>query len=145
MIEKPMPQDVLKFKTKFVAGLTLRQCIFLLLCGIVALFSYFFLFEGIQSGKIKIFCTALTVVPFGIVGFIEIMGQPFEVLAKDMLIDNFIAPAVRKKEYRHPELEKWEKDITNTYLNEEKVSDPKNKNNSNQIKIKKSKEYPGIK
>lgn len=151
MIERPIPQDVLKFKTKFVAGLTMRQCITLLVCGGLAIVGYGGLFSNIEAQKVRIICTALLIIPAAIVGFVEIMGQPFEVTAKDMLIDNVIAPAIRKKEYRHPELEKYEKDITGKYLlNSEEIMEESSKNKKGKkketvVKIKKSKEYPGMK
>lgn len=153
MIERPIPQDVLKFKTKFVAGLTMRQCMTLLICGALAILGYTGLFSDIEAQKVRIICTALLILPVAIVGFVEIMGQPFEVTAKDMLIDNFIAPATRKKEYRHPELEKYEKDLTGKHLqtsNLEELETPENntkkktKKKEKTIKIKKSQNYPGI-
>ena len=162
MIERPMPQDVLKFKTKFAMGLTMRQCIALVATGATAALGYFVLFSSIEAPKVRLICTALIAIPVAVVGFVEIMGQPFEVVAKDMAIDNFIAPAVRKKEYRRPEFEKFEKDITGEYLKKleaqngvvseafEELDGKKKKKKSSQssngkIKIKKSKEYPGMK
>lgn len=103
MIEVPIPHDILKYKSKFIANFTARQFVFLCLGAAAGIFSYFTLFKNVPGG---IYFTALIIIPFYLVGFITIFGQPFEKIAWNVLYDNFICPAKRCYEVHHPEYEK---------------------------------------
>lgn len=109
MIERPMPQDIMKFKAKMMMGLTGKQLLCVIIGAVLALIGYFTVGCHFKSNQLKIIISAIPAIPPLIVGFMPIMGMPFEKVAKPMLIDNFIAPAVRKKEIHHPGYEKWAK------------------------------------
>ena len=165
MIEVPIPHDILKYKTKFIANFTVRQFVSLCLGGAVGIFSYFFLFKDVPGGK---YLTALLIVPFFLVGFITIFGQPFEKIAWNVIYDNFICPAKRRYEVHHPEYEKLIRENTAETLasqeniskitaneSEEESADTKNKKKKaktksqskkkdKEKKVKKSKEFKAI-
>lgn len=169
MIEVPIPHDILKYKAKFVMNFTARQFISLCLGAAVGIFFYITFFRNIAGG---IYFTALTIIPFYLVGFITIFGQPFEKIAWNVIYDNFICPAKRCYEVRHPEYEKLIRENTAETLasqdniskivaseseEEEAIGAKDNKGKKNKIKakqqctkknkekkVKKSKEFKAI-
>lgn len=168
MVESPIPQDILKYKAKFVGNFSAREAAFLLAGGAAVAFSMFGLFGGIDDTTTRIVLSALPGVPFFLFGFVKPLGQPIEKIAGVLLYDNFVCPQTRKKEIRHPELEKYEKtrkwlvpearnegesvDEENNADAESKTKDKKAKSKKTQasgkkaeIKIKASKEFKGIK
>ena len=146
MIEVPIPHDILKYKSKFIANFTARQFVFLCLGAAVGIFSYFTFFKNVPGG---IYFTALTIIPFYLVGFVTIFGQPFEKIAWNVLYDNFICPAKRYYEVHHPEYEKLIRENTAEDLaSQENVgkitSDESEKETNADNKVKKSKEFKAI-
>lgn len=164
MIEKPMPQDILKFTPKAVAGLTIREAFFV---AIGALGS-FLLYPTVKSFMPDsnwdiILCTTVAiggVIPIAF-GFIKPYGQPLEKVLLLYIKENVLAPAHRYKEYRHPEMEKYEEllDVSeyaslSTEEEEEETSGKKKKpskksQNSQSVTtknvvVKRSREYKGI-
>lgn len=109
MVESPIPQDILKYKSKFIAGLSVRETV----CGAlgvgVSVYSYFVLFRELQSVDVRIGLSACLCLPFFLIGFIKLYDQPFEKLAVTLVMENFLYPPKRLKETRHPEFEKYEK------------------------------------
>lgn len=103
MIEVPIPHDILKYKAKFIGNFTARQFVSLCLGAAVGIFFYMTCFKDVSGG---IYFTALTIIPFYLVGFVNIFGQPFEKIAWNVLYDNFICPVKRCYEVHHPEYEK---------------------------------------
>lgn len=155
MIECPIPQDILKYKAKVVAGFALREAVCLTIgtiCGVLAFFNFAKYVDNItlKAGIIAIFA-----MPAFIVGFVKPLGQPFEKIAIAVIIDNFITPPKLLKEIRHPELEKYER-TRQWMLTEEfqegnaeggKKTSAKKKSSSKkntEIKIKPSKTYKAI-
>lgn len=145
MVECPMPQDILKYKNKFIANLSIRESV----CGFlgigVGLLSYFSWFSS-YSQNIKMLFSSLVILPFFLVGFVKLYDQPFEKFAPQMILENFIFPLKRYKEVSHPEFEKYEK--TRYWLQskeENSESTPGKKKSSQKVNIVKSATYVGIK
>lgn len=132
MIECQIPQDILKYKAKFIAGLTARQAVFGFLGIISGLGSYFTILSKIPSQP-RLWITAVIVLPFLLFGFIRPLGMSMEKAIAQIVIDNFIAPANRVNETIHPE---YEKQLS--------LLSPKKRENKSKT-IKKSKEYKSIK
>lgn len=108
MIECPMPQDILKYKSKFIANLSIRESI----CGFAGIgFGFIAYFSWFSSctANMRIFLSSLVILPFLLVGFIKLYDQPFEKVAPKMILENFVYPLKRYKEVGHPEFEKYEK------------------------------------
>ena len=151
MIECPIPQDILKYKSKFIAGLTARQAVCGFLGVVTGLSCYFTIFSNIPSQP-KMYITALIVLPFILFGFINPFGMPMEKALSQILIDNFITPANRINETIRPEYEKYKNGLLtlsedaqveeeiNNKGKKKKTSDKTNKKKP----IKKSKEYKSI-
>lgn len=108
MIEVNIPKDILRYKSKFIANFTVREIVCLSLGALSAVVGYNNLFASLP-GKGRMYAAALIAIPFFIVGFIKLYGQPFEKIAKVIIIDNLIYPAVRKNEIHYPEYEKYKK------------------------------------
>lgn len=160
MIESPIPQDILKYKTKFVGNLSMRESI----CGALGigfgLATYFLWTKNIEQQDLRTFISALVVLPFFLIGFMKLYDQPFEKLAGVIILDNFIAPLKRKKEVHFPEWEKYEKTLSfmvkkdkavDAEAEESEDASPKKKKKKKQkpkeekVKIIASTEYEGIK
>lgn len=109
MIERPMPQDIMEFKPKIMAGLTARQLIWGFVSGLITIIAYLTYGKSMGMGPLTIALCAVPAIPTALIGFVPIMGQPFEKVAVQVVIDNFIAPPIRKKEIHFPEYEKWRK------------------------------------
>ncbi len=172
MIERPIPQDVMKYKAKLIGNLSIRQCVAVVLCGVAAIPGYFLLGENMETPVMTMVMTAIPALPFYIIGFMPIMGLPAEQVAMPLLFDNFIAPAVRKKEIHNKEYERYCKlnydqlQIYNEKLRralasedgsleafsaemdkeeEENKKNKKKKKKNDKFKVTKSPEYKGIK
>lgn len=155
MIECQIPQDILKYKAKFVAGLTARQAVFGFFGVISGLGSYFTILSGVPSQP-RLYITALIVIPFILFGFINPFGMPMEKAIAQIVMDNFVVPANRLNETIHPEYEQYRKGqltLSNTQMEENEDDDNKDKkkktkksntNNKKTKTIKKSKTYKSI-
>lgn len=152
MVECPMPQDILKYKNKFVANLSIRESVCGALgvgCGLLGYFSWF----SAYSQNVKMLLSSFVILPFFLIGFVKLYDQPFEKLAPQMILENFIFPLKRYKEVGHPEFEKYEK--TRYWLiqkeeedaeQEETQGKKKNKKNTSQkVDVLKSATYIGVK
>ena len=109
MIECNMPQDILKYEAKFVGNFTMRQTIWggAGLAG--ALIGFFGFFSGIADVTTRIVSSATIAIPFFLIGFLKVYGQPVEKSVSAILMDNFIKPAKRPYKREYPMLTKWEK------------------------------------
>lgn len=157
MIERPMPQDIMKFQAKIMAGLSARQIIWGGIGVGVAIGTFFLLKGNVDtSTRNTILMSAVPALPFIFIGFGNIMGEPVEKVALPLAIDNFIAPATRKKEIHNPGFEKYEKKMPCELgtLEEELDENESKKKKSNKssirtstgaVKVIKSKDYIGIK
>lgn len=166
MIEANMPQDILKYKTKFIGNFSMRETV----CGgigiAVALWGYFGIFSSFSS-TVRMGGSACICLPFLLAGFWKPMGMTFEKALTTIVVDNFIAPAKRKYEVKHPDYIKYlqtgelpktaeelAKETAEAEAEEETGKKKKKKNkkqkeqkNSSQKKVKiiASKEYKAIK
>lgn len=155
MIERPMPQDIMKFKAKLMAGLTARQILWGGVSAGIALGTYFLLGDAaFATTQTRIIVSALPALPAFAIGFMPVMGMPLEKVAVPLVVDNFISPAIRKKEIKNPGYEKFRKSHYGEYLKSEADEEEqdtngkkkkKKKKNSAKYKCVKSQEYVGIK
>ena len=167
MIERPMPQDILKYKAKILGNFSGRNIIWGGISVAIIVAFFFIIGDRIESNPIKILVSAIPAIPTLLIGFMDIQGQPFEKVAIPIFIDNFLAPAVRKKEIHYPDYEKWckmnyterleyklsleaenstetnETDVDNKD-NKDKKKNKKDKKNT-KFKVIPSKDYVGIK
>ena len=149
MIEMQMPQNILKHKPKLVMGLNSRQLVFVAVAIGVALVGWFATKNtGLDTNSRIFIIGTFTLIPLAF-GFIQIQEQPLEKMGLVILRENFLAKSVRYKEYRHPELEKWEKDLNKSEFSansQDNGSKKKSssKNSSKDIVVKRSKNYRGI-
>ena len=152
MIEVVIPQDVLKHKAKFLGNLSTREVV----CGgsgiALALFMRFVVLTRVENQDTRLFLIALTVLPFVLVGFVPIYGQPFEKIALTMVLENYIYPMKRRKEVRFPEYEKFEKTRPWLFIEESEPEAPQNKKSKGtkgrakpqKVRIKPSEEYAEV-
>lgn len=155
MVECPMPQDILKRKSKFIANLSVRE-VCCAACGLaVGLLGYFSWFSGIEETTLRQGLTALCVIPPILIGFVKLYDQPFEKIAPTIVFDNFICPVKRKKETHFREFEKYEsthywikadpEEAENETDGSKKTKKKKKKPVSTKVIVKKSEQYIGIK
>lgn len=128
MIGLPLSQDVLKYEAKFALNLTTRKCICYGL-GAAALLTIFFLLPKTLTFTVKATISACIGIPFFLWGAIEIFGTKPEKVLLPIIIDNFIAPCVRKNEIHFSE-----------YDNKQRIIKTKKKKERAKI----SKEYKSI-
>lgn len=147
MIERPVPQDILKYKTKFAAGLSLREFGWGVGGVVVALICFFYIFAGISNMQTKAVISACFTLPFFLVGFVKIMDMPFEKAITQIFIENFIYPPIRKYEIHYPEMEKYKKKELEYMKSKESKDIPKTKaelKHKAGTKAVPSPDYPGI-
>lgn len=109
MIERAIPRDIMKHKSKMFAGMTGRQLLFIGLAILIGLVTFFTLTASLPIGKLRIILVAIpSIIPL-IFGFVTIQGQPLEKIGLDMLRDNVLTPVTRRKEIHYPEMEKYKK------------------------------------
>lgn len=150
MIERPIPQDILKYKQKALGNFSAREVIFggigviLMACGCLIWFS------DVENISYRALYSALPAIPFWLIGFVKIYNVPIEKCIGPLIIDNFWNPIKRKKEVHYPEYEKREK-TRYWLLEEDQLSISKKKKNKKNIPNNKkpicikSKEFVGIK
>ena len=108
MIEAPIPQDILKYKAKFIGNFSTRETICLGTGIIGSVAGYLTWFSGFENGTVRsslAFVCALIPIAFG---FIRPYEMPLEKAILYAVVENYIWPAKRLKETRHPEYEKYE-------------------------------------
>ena len=120
MIEAFVPQDILKHKAKFIASFSAREIISITLGGIAVIITNVgIITDSGASVDLRIFLSSFVSLPFLLVGFLKLYEQPFEKIAKNIFVENYLYPMKRKKETHHPELEKYEKTRAWMFLTEE--------------------------
>ncbi len=152
MIQCPIPNKMItQYKPKVVFGLTMRN----LICGALGIVAIFGIgFFGVCKNMAidnRAIVSAIFGIPFFVVGWGSLYGQPIERILPCIIWDNFFAPAVRKKEIHHKEMEEYEKTLK--FMMPKETSDDslgKKKKSSKQsapkkIKVKKSQTYKAIK
>lgn len=155
MVECPMPQDILKRKSKFIANLSVRE-VCCGACGVAfGLLGYFSWFKGIEAQNVRQMLSMLCILPFLLVGFVKLYDQPFEKIAPTIVFDNFICPVKRKKETHFREFEKYEstrywikpdpEEAEEETDDSKKAKKKKKKPTPAKITVKKSEQYIGIK
>ena len=109
MIECNMPQDILKYEAKFVGNFTMRQTIWGGAGIAAALAGWFFVFRNVNDTSLRIIYSALIALPFFLIGFVKIYGQPFEKFVGVFFWYNVLSPSKRPSITQFPEYEKWAK------------------------------------
>lgn len=153
MVEAPIPQDILKYKTKFIGNFSVREASCLAAGTCAILFPYMsFIKDWNIDITYKIVIASLFGLPFFAVGFITLLGQPLEKVLFSIIMENFIYPMTRKKETHHPEYEKYmntrdwmKEDYMNSEENESENTKKHSKNKKKKQKVTNSSEYVGIK
>lgn len=153
MVEAPIPQDILKYKTKFIGNFSVREASCLAAGACAILFPYMsFIKDWNIDITYKIVIASLFGLPFFAVGFITLLGQPLEKVLFSIIMENFIYPMTRKKEIHHPEYEKYmntrdwmKEDYMNSEENESENKKKHSKNKKKKQKVTNSSEYVGIK
>jgi hypothetical protein len=107
-IGSQIPQDILKFESKPILGLSVRKALFFGAGFLFGVMTFFFSPDTLPY-MIKSIITAAVALPIFIWGAASPFGQPLEKVIMPFLIDNLIAPPLRKKEIHHELLEKQEK------------------------------------
>jgi len=95
MLETEIPKDILKHKSKVIAGLSFRQAIFGAAGVATGLLSYFYLFSSLGDSSLRIGLSGLLAVPFFLIGFVQLYEQPFEKMAYIIVMENLVYPAKR--------------------------------------------------
>ena len=105
MISCPMPQDIFKYKAKFIGNFTTRQLIWGGLGVAASIGSYLYILPEIDiyfnlnfSQELRLYISGFLGVPFLAMGFLKIYEQPLERILPQLITDNFITPAKRYKE-----------------------------------------------
>ena len=133
MIERPMPQDILKFESKVIANFSARQALFGGIGCVVTIYFAMSVFKDVEDTSMRALLSALPAIPFFLIGFVKLYGVYFEKIIVSLFLDNFVYPMKRKKEVHYPEMEKYER--SRYWM----------KDSTKKIKCKKSKQYKGIK
>ena len=146
MIEAPIPQDILKYKAKFISNFSARQAVGLGLGIGLGAFAAFGIFNNIESMQIRTFASLIFAFPPMAFGFIQPFGQPLEKIGWIMLQDNLINPPTRYKEIHYDNFEKWKKTNDDSLLTDTKENTKnKKKSQTEKKKIEQNKEYIGRK
>lgn len=93
-IEREIPNDIKAIKPKIAGGFTTRQCLCLAPI-LAAAFVAFLVFKEWQMPA-KIIFLLIFIVPFGLIGWKEVYGLPFEKFMVSIFISTFLAPPKRK-------------------------------------------------
>lgn len=110
-----MPQDILKYEAKFVANLSIRQCIFYGL-GVVVGLAIFFTIATPLPIKVRSLACAAGCLPFFLWGSFKPFGQPLEKVIGPFIKDNILSPPIRKKEIHFSEFEAERRENTKENL-----------------------------
>lgn len=132
MVERPIPQDILKYKQKAIMNFSAREAIFGGIGIIVIMIGCFIWFKDVTDTTYRAIYSAIPAAPFFLVGFVKIYNVPIEKIIGPLIIDNFISPIKRKKEVHYPELEKREKTrywLLNEYQEESNENKSRKKKN----------------
>ena len=147
MIEIQIPQNVQTHEPKVVGRFTARQILFVCIAGVVGFIAWKVAkaaMPNVDTTTIIIIAGFAAFIPLAF-GFIKIQDQPLEKMGWVVLKENILAPSVRRKEYRHPALEKWEKDPLKVAGIEEAEKHAPTKKKKDEFHVKRSKKYRGIK
>lgn len=89
-----MTRDLNKYKPKFIAGLTVRQALSLLICILVVVPSYFFLKKYLDENSVEwiILLIGGLILAFG---WVEYQGLTFEKILLERINTIFILPKTR--------------------------------------------------
>ena len=101
MVSAPIPQDILKYKAKFVLNFTVRELICLVCAFVLGFLGYRFVVAPYFSGadfRIRAGIIVLFAFPALAFGWLKPFGQPLEKIAIPFIVDNILAPANRVNE-----------------------------------------------
>lgn len=109
MIERAIPRDIMKHKSKMFAGLTGRQLLFTFLSVMIGLLTWFSFTGGLPIGRLRIIISVVpSIIPL-LFGFVTIQDEPLEKIGANLIRENILTPPIRKKEIHYPEQEKQKK------------------------------------
>ena len=101
MVSAPIPQDILKYKAKFVLNLTVRE----LICAVSAVALGFIGYTCVVQKYLpdaEFHIKALIIMAFALpallMGWFKPFGQPLEKVMLPFIVDNILAPANRPNE-----------------------------------------------
>lgn len=104
MIEVNIPADVQSYKSKLIAGFSLRQI--LSMAGAIAIAVPFaVIFKNILSEDSLIWTIILITIPFALIGFITVKDMPFEEFFKHWFSSNFLP---RTRYYENAETDEYD-------------------------------------
>lgn len=86
-----VPKDLSKIKTKFLFGLTRRQCLFFGLGAAVGLPVFFLLRKSVSSTAASMLMMGV-MLPFFMFGIYEKNGQPLETVLRQMVETKWLRP-----------------------------------------------------
>lgn len=92
-----VPKDLSKIKTKFLFGLTRRQCLFFGLGAAVGLPVFFLLRKSVSSTAVSMLMMGV-MLPFFMFGIYEKNGQPLETVLRQMVETKWLRPRRRPYE-----------------------------------------------
>ena len=92
-----VPKDLSKIKTKFLFGLTRRQCLFFGLGAAVGLPVFFLLRKSVSSTAASMLMMGV-MLPFFMFGIYEKNGQPLETVLRQMVETKWLRPRRRPYE-----------------------------------------------
>ncbi len=141
MVERPIPQDILKYKQKAIANFSAREVVFGGIGIFIILIGYFVVFKDIEDFQKKALFSGILASPAFIFGFVRIYGVAFEKIFLAVVLDNVVSPAKRYKQIHEPELEQFEQ--TRSWIRDKNIKDPKKI--KKMMKVKPSSKYKAIK
>lgn len=89
-----VPRDLTRVKSKIIMGLTKRQLICFGAAALIGVPSYFLL-RKLGNNTIAMLCMIVIMMPLFLLAMYEKNGQPFEVVVKNIVRQQFLRPKVR--------------------------------------------------
>lgn len=89
-----VPRDLTRVKSKIIMGLTKRQVICFGAAALLGVPTYFLL-RGLGNNTIAMLGMIVIMMPLFLLAMYEKNGQPFEVVVKNILLQQFLRPKVR--------------------------------------------------
>lgn len=117
MIETKIPKDIRKYKTKVIGPFAIRQAVTLSIILLLDIILYDMIFKPFGlSIDVDLYIWIAVDVLIGVIGFMEIRGEPFEKFMVGYIHYNILSPQKRtcsekyvkpegkkKKKYKEPE------------------------------------------
>lgn len=95
MIEVPIPADIAKYDAKLIGPFTKRECIGLVIAGLMAYSTYFLLSSNGIEGDVRGMLTLFMAVPGAAYGWFSYNGMRLEKFLLSYIVYYFLAPKQR--------------------------------------------------